>query len=189
MFDSPSPVPGPDSDSARLAQPPAPGEQPAPREAAPQLEHTIQQVGEIREALRAVRPELNLRHAEFGFVSLRLDATGAAQDWRAVLASRDPGFVPAVQAALAERAVAAPSSDTATTGNGAGQGGSGEQRYGSSPNGGQGSSQPYFAQSGYRDEGTSQHQRQPQQRPADGEAGGTAPETEKPMARKRGLFA
>jgi hypothetical protein len=33
-------------------------------------------VGEIREALRAARPEMTVRHADFGFVSLRLEATG-----------------------------------------------------------------------------------------------------------------
>ena len=170
---------------------PAPGDHAAPREGTAQIESAIAQVGEIREALRAARPELTMRHAEFGFVSLRLEATGAAQDWRAVLASRDPGFVPAVQAALAERMVAASSGDTATTGNGAGQSSASgdQQRYGSSPNGGQGSSQPYLAHSGQRDEGAAQHQRQAQQQTTDRAAAAAATDEDAPAARKRGLFA
>jgi len=161
------------------------------RAPAPQLESTIHQVGEIREALRAARPEMTVRHAEFGLVSLRIEATGAAQDWRAVLASRDPGFVPAIHAALAERAVSA-SADSAATGNGtgagAGQGGFSEQRYGFSQGSGQGSSQPYPPHSGQRDEGASQHQR-PQQRQADEAASAAAPDGERPQHRESGLFA
>jgi hypothetical protein len=134
-----------------LAPPPATLTTPAPerieaaRASTPQLEATIAQVGDLREALRSARPEMTLRHGDFGFVSLRLEQTGG-QDWRAVLASRDPGFVPAIQAALAERAVAA-ASVSADSGQflgqpGAGQNGTSEQRYGASPNGGQGGSQP-----------------------------------------------
>lgn len=120
---------------------------------APQLENAIAQVGELREALKAARPEMTLRHDEFGFVSLRLEAVGA-DGWRAMLASRDPGFVPAIQTALAERALAvtaSASADPSGTQTGSGQNGSGDQRYGSSPNGGQGTSQPYSGQSGPRD--------------------------------------
>ena len=157
----------------------------------PQQESTILQVGEIREALRAARPEMTLRHAEFGLVSLRIEATGAAQDWRAVLASRDPAFVPAIQTALAERTVAA-SSETATTGNGAGSGagqaGSSDQRYGFFPGSGQGSSQPYLSHSGQRDEGASQHQHQ-QQRQADEAASAAAQDAESPWHHEGGLFA
>jgi hypothetical protein len=113
---------------------PAMAERAEPRALAPQQESAIAVVGEIREALRAARPEMTLRHAEFGFVSLRIEPTGM-KDWRAVLASRDPGFVPAIQAALADRAVAA-AAETASTGTG--QNGTGDQRYGSSLNGGKG---------------------------------------------------
>lgn len=133
------------------------------RPPAPQLESTIAQVGELREALRSARPAMTVQHAEFGMVSLRLEQA-APDQWRAVLASRDPGFVPAVQAALDARTVAA-AADTATNLAGQGGGGSpfgtpqqnasqngaGDQRYGASPNGGQGSSQPYMGQSGSRD--------------------------------------
>jgi hypothetical protein len=66
-----------------------------------------------------------------------------------VLASRDPGFVPAIQAALETRTIAA-SGETATSFAGQ-QGTSQNDRYGASPNGGQGSSQPYLGQSGQRD--------------------------------------
>ncbi|MDP5104372.1 MAG: hypothetical protein NWP98_10645, partial [Erythrobacter sp.] len=138
-----------------------------PRAPAPQQESTIAAVGELREALRAARPELTLRHAEFGPVSLRLEQVGG-QDWRAVLASRDPGFVPAIQAALTERAITA-AADTAgansnanSNGN-AGQNGTSDQRYGASPNGGQGSSQPYLAQSSNRDDGGQHQGQQPSQ--------------------------
>ncbi|MFO6430878.1 hypothetical protein ACLBKT_12420 [Erythrobacter sp. W302b] len=132
---------------------PAPEPVDAPRVPAPQLESSIAQVGDLREALRSARPEMTLRHGEFGFVALRLEQSGA-QDWRAVLASRDPGFVPAIQAALADRAVAAASA-SAETGQflgqpGAGQNGTSDPRYGASPSGGQGGSQPSFGHSANR---------------------------------------
>ncbi len=120
----------------------------------PQQQSTIDQFGDLREALRSARPAMMLQHAEFGAVSLRLEATGS-EGWRAVLASRDPGFVPAIQAALAERAVmaaaASPDSGGFTGQNGASQNSTSEHRSGSSPNGGQGASQPYLGQSGSRD--------------------------------------
>ncbi len=119
---------------------------------APQLESTIAQVGDIREALRAARPAMTLQHAEFGAVSIRLEPA-APDQWRAVLASRDPGFVPAIQAALDARAIAA-AGDTSTNfagQHGAHQNGTADHRYGASPNGGQGSPQPYLGQSGSRD--------------------------------------
>lgn len=125
----------------------------APQPQAHQIESTIAQVGDIREALRSARPSMTLHHAEFGMVSLRLEQA-APEQWRAVLASRDPGFVPAVQAALADRAVSA-AADTSANFTGqhgsAHQNGTADHRYGASPNGGQGSSQPYLGQSGSRD--------------------------------------
>jgi hypothetical protein len=125
-----------------------------PRAPTPQQESAIAQVGDLREAMRTARPEMTLRHAEFGFVSLRLEAAGP-QDWRAVLASRDPGFVPAIQSALADRAIAAASA-SADSGqfmgqSGTGQNGTSDQRYGASPNGGQAGPSPYLGQSGGRD--------------------------------------
>jgi hypothetical protein len=167
---------------------------PEPSRAAPspQLEQTITAVGDLREAIRAVRPEMTLRHAEFGAVSLRLEAAGA-QDWRVVLASRDPGFVPAIQAALAERAVAAAAETSLSAGAGqqGGQNGSGEPRYGSSLGSGQGGSQPYSGQHPTRDEGGfAHHQQQRQQRdsgtPAAADAG---PQPGDGAPRERGLFA
>lgn len=201
--DSPAALPSPSTQAALLAEPaPAVVVSPAapptaapaneraePRAPAPQQETTIAAVGELREALRAARPELTLRHAEFGLVSLRLEQT-AGQDWRAVLASRDPGFVPAIQAALTERAVAA-AADTASTGaTGSGQNGASDQRYGSSPNGGQGSSQPYLAQSSNRDEGQSSHpqNRQPSTTDTVASRAGEA-EAERPDRSERGVFA
>jgi hypothetical protein len=131
-------------------------ERPADPRASPpaaQLESAIAQVGDIREALRSARPAMTLQHAEFGAVSLRLEPA-APDQWRAVLASRDPGFVPAVHAALDARAVlAAGEASSASFGghSGAHQNGTADQRYGSTPNGGQGSPQPYLGQSGSRD--------------------------------------
>ncbi len=125
----------------------------------PQIEQAIDALTDAREAGRTTRPEVLLRHGEFGLVSMRLDAAGG--DLRATLASRDPGFVPAIQAALGERAVAA-SSETATSHNqqrGQEQGqnsgnsqtfsgntGGFGQNYGSSPGSSQGSPQPRMAQ-------------------------------------------
>jgi hypothetical protein len=159
-----------------------------PRSPAPQQESAIAQVGELREALRAVRPEMTVRHADFGFVSLRIEPTGT-QDWRAVLASRDPGFVPAIHAALAERTVAA-TSDTAASNNNPGQNGPSDQRYGASPNGGQGSSQPYLSHSGGRNEGQSpqSQNRQPSTTDAVVARAGDAA-AERPGRGDRGVFA
>jgi hypothetical protein len=172
---------------AAAPEPVAPSE-PSRAAPSPQLEQTITAVGDLREAMRAVRPEMTLRHAEFGAVSLRLEAAGA-QDWRVVLASRDPGFVPAIQAALAERPVAA-AAETSLAGNGS-QNGSGEPRYGSSLGSGQGGSQPYSGQHPSRDEGGfAHHQQQRQQRgsgtPAAADAG---PQPGDGAPRERGLFA
>ena len=168
---------------------PAPTERAEVRGPSASQESTIAQVGEIREALRSVRPEMTLRHAEFGLISLRIEGA-ASQDPRAVLASRDPGFIPAIQAALAERAVAA-AADTAGTGNHTGSGsgsGSDQRSYGFSLGPGQSSSQPYLEQSGKRDEGASQHQRQ-QQRRADEAASAGAGDAAPGDARDHGLFA
>jgi hypothetical protein len=158
----------------------------------PQLEETITAVSDLREALRAARPEMTLRHAEFGAVSMRLEAAGA-QDWRVVLASRDPGFVPAIQAALAERAVAATTETNlgGSGGAGSGQNGAGEPRYGSSLGSGQGGSQPYSGQSQGRDEGgLAHHQQQRQQRGSGTSAAADAgPQPGDGSLRERDLFA
>jgi hypothetical protein len=127
---SPAPLGHP---SAGLAPPPGAGQ-----------ESAITQLSALRQALRSARPELTLRHSEFGAVALRI-AAAIPDGWRAVLASHDPAFVPAVQAALAERAAsagaaAAASADPASSGGDA-------PRYGSSPGSGQGGSQPYSGQS------------------------------------------
>jgi len=176
---------------------------PEPRSPATRQESAIAQVGEIREALHSVRPAMTLLHAEFGLVSLRLEATAPApRDWRAVLASRDPEFVPAVQAALAERALAA-RIDTANSGTGSGSGtgvpsgghlGAGssyEQRYGISQGGGQGSFSPYPGHSGQRDEGALPHQRHLQHGRTDEHAGPAAGarDSEAIDPHRRGLFA
>jgi hypothetical protein len=129
---------------------------------------------------------MTLRHAEFGFVSLRLEAMGT-DNARAVLASRDPGFVPAIQAALADRSVAASGESTATN---TGQNGQSDQRYGASPNSGQGSSQPYFGHSMTRNGDSQSH---PQHRPAGSTdtvaAQGGESEREGTPPHERGVFA
>ncbi|MEL7198189.1 MAG: hypothetical protein AAGL10_07720 [Pseudomonadota bacterium] len=88
---------------------------PADRSVNAQMDQAIEQLHETREASRTARSELTVRHAEFGAVNMRLEAA-AGGDLRAILANRDPGFVPAIQAALADRAVSA-SSETATSSN------------------------------------------------------------------------
>ncbi|MCZ8135106.1 MAG: hypothetical protein O9266_02285 [Porphyrobacter sp.] len=196
---APAPVPQASAPALAQSMPPA---APAPvteraeaRVPAPQQETAIAQLGEIREALRSVRPEMTLRHAEFGFVSLRIEAAATApQDWRAVLASRDPGFVPAIQAALAERAVAASADSAATGGQTGGHTGSGtgsDRNYGFSQGSGQGSSQPYLGHSGGREEGAGSNPRNQQQARAgdDAATAAGAPESEAPGQRQRGLFA
>ncbi|MEP0189717.1 MAG: hypothetical protein ABJP70_01425 [Erythrobacter sp.] len=131
---------------------------------------TIDRLIESRETARAQRPELTVRHSEFGAVHMRLEAAGG--DLRATLANRDPGFVPAVQAALAERAVA-PTSEAAMTGqrspdqqNGTNNGSQNpsntgaqsdfEQRYGSSTGSDQGSSKPYLEQNSVEEDDSAQ---------------------------------
>jgi hypothetical protein len=176
---------------AAAASPPAqqpataPADTPAPP--TPSIADTIAQADTLREALRAQRPELTLRHAEFGAVSLRLEATGA-ESWRAVLAARDPGFVPAIHAALAERAVSA-AADTA--GGFLSQNGTSDQRYGASPNGGQGGHSPHFGQSGARDGEAAPDHRRPSTAATlagrdrvEGEGSGSSP-----ARQSRGLFA
>lgn len=132
------------------------------RGAASAIESTIAQVGSLREALRDARPAMMVHHTEFGAVSVRLEQA-APDQWRAVLASRDPGFVPAIHAALETRAVAAAADASASFAhqNSASQNGAGDQRYGASPNGGQGSSQPYLGHSGSRDGETAPDHRRP----------------------------
>jgi len=163
---------------------------------APPLESAIAQVGDIREALRAARPAMTLRHAEFGAVSIRLEPA-APDQWRAVLASRDPGFVPAIQAALDARAIAAAGDTSAsfagqsgTHHNGASQNGAGDHRYGSSPNPGQGSPQPYLGQSGSRDGEAAPDHRRPSTAAALAARGaGEAEDPAAPAPRPGGLFA
>lgn len=163
--------------AAPLAQPqPAPVQASAPPvdprsdlRAAPQLENTIEHLAQAREAGRSARGEMTMRHHEFGAINLRLEVVGG--DLRAVLGSRDPAFVPAVQAALAERAIA-PVQEASTARGGdqsnsqsnsqsnnqsnghsnAGPGAHSEGRYGSSPGSGQASPQPYLDQTGPSDE-------------------------------------
>jgi hypothetical protein len=184
-------APGLIAAAASAAPQPAPNPTEPAAPAAPTLEQTIAQADTLREALRAARPEMTLRHAEFGAVSLRLEATGS-ESWRAVLAARDPGFVPAIQAALAERAVTAASA-TDTAGSFLGQNGTSDQRYGASPNGGQGGHSPHLSQSGTRDgEAAPDHRRPSTAATLAGrdqpEAGEEAPGS-RSARQSRGLFA
>ncbi|MEO1221802.1 MAG: hypothetical protein AAFY42_10700, partial [Pseudomonadota bacterium] len=139
----------------------------------PQIENMIDQLTETRSAAQTNRPELTVRHQEFGAITMRLEAMG--NDLRATLTARDPGFVPAIQTALVERSVAASSETTGTgtqrgnehssaqsgshsgshNGQFAGSPGGGwnpQGNYGSSTGAGQGTSQPYTGQTENRDE-------------------------------------
>lgn len=145
---------------------PAPTSAPATPVAEPRsiaaLETAIENLAEAREAGRSARSQVTLSHQEFGAITMRLEASGS--DLRATLASRDPGFVPAIQAALAERAVTA-SSEAASTQSqrgsdqqpgqqgqahqgGTANGGMSDPRYGSSPGSGNASNLPYRDQTG-----------------------------------------
>jgi hypothetical protein len=148
------------------------GSQPAAAPA-PGLEQSVGQIAELRDLARSVRPEMTVRHSEFGEVTVRLESVhaqaarstmvAAGSDWRAVLSARDPGFVPAVQAALAAaESGVQPGSASAQAGHNspgsnpgqpgaqsafsqgglASGSGQSEQRYGSSPGGTQASWQP-----------------------------------------------
>lgn len=154
----------------------------------PQQDAAINHIAELQGAARASRPEMLLRHAEFGTVSIKVEGTGP-QDWRAVLASRDPGFVPAVQAALTERMVAGATA-TDLSGDTPGQNPSQDNRYGSSPGSGQGSSQPYMQHQQGRDEGAFGHQRGQGERSTRSSADGGDEALSDPAApQARGLFA
>jgi hypothetical protein len=139
----------------------------------PQLEYAIDQIAQTR-TQQAARPELTLRHHDFGAITMRVEALG--NDLRATLSARDPGFVPAIQAALAERAVVTGSETSSgqshnpspgQRGNdpnggqsgSSGQGWQSDPRYGSSPGSGQGTYQPYRGQTGSQDEDTVSPQR------------------------------
>jgi len=125
---------------------------------AAQIEDAIDQIAGLREAGRAQRSELMIRHSEFGPIAMRIEA--AAGDLRVALSSRDPGFVPALQAGLVERAAEAggangngqsSSQQSGSQRGGDSQAGAGAQhgsgeRYGSSPGSQQGSAQPYSRQ-------------------------------------------
>ncbi len=136
------------------------------------IEQVIEQVAEAREAGRSLRPEMTVRHSEFGAIAMRLEPLAAGwrghADWRVTLSARDPGFIPAIQTALGERAVAA-TSEGAATQNGTSQRGhdhqsqsfahnsqggfgsahsGGEPRYGYSPGSGQGNGKPYMGEEG-----------------------------------------
>ncbi|MCK0097877.1 hypothetical protein MWU38_00640 [Qipengyuania sp. S6317L1] len=140
---------------------------------AAQIESTIEQLTDARSNAQANRPEMTVRHQEFGAITMRLETLG--NDLRATLSSRDPGFVPAIQNALAERAVAASGETSTSTGQrgseqgsgqsqsqtgsqnsnlagSAGQGWHSEGRYGSSTGSGQGTSQPYSGQTEGKDD-------------------------------------
>lgn len=69
-----------------------------------QIEQLVEALAVARQAGRDARGELALRHGEFGMVAIRLEQ--AEGETRATLAGRDPGFAPAIVAALADRASA-----------------------------------------------------------------------------------
>ncbi|KWV91686.1 hypothetical protein [Erythrobacter sp. YT30] len=183
-------TPSPATNSPSVQTPPSQVD----RIAAPQLDQAIDQLTQVREASRTARSELTIRHAEFGAVNMRLEAAGG--DLRAILANRDPAFLPAVQAALADRAVAAASetsnsshnqSGSRQSENGAstqsqnggnwGSGAGSERSYGSFLGGERSASQPSLEQ--LEDERHSGLSR--------GDDGSGNPGSQEP--RERGLFA
>lgn len=81
------------------------------RDAQP-LERLVESISQMRESAQTGRGEVNLRHSEFGMVSMRVSASEG--EVQARLLSRDPGFVAAAQNALSERVIA-PSNESANT--------------------------------------------------------------------------
>lgn len=69
------------------------------------LERLVETITQMRESGQAARSEVSLRHGEFGMVAMRISSSDG--EVQARLASRDPGFVAAAQAALNDRAVSA----------------------------------------------------------------------------------
>lgn len=98
-----------------------------------QMEQAIDQLTQAKEAARISRPELTVRHAEFGAINMRLEAAGG--DLRATLSNRDPGFIPAIQAALTDRVIAPTSESSSSTNNPSGSRHS-EQRHSENGSGG-----------------------------------------------------
>lgn len=101
-----APVPTTPALTVREA-PSAPSAQPlssvaASPAAAEQIEALVEVLAQAREAGRGARGDVTLRHGEFGTVAIRIEQ--ADGETRAVLNGRDPGFAPAVMAALADRA-------------------------------------------------------------------------------------
>lgn len=162
----------PETAPAQVAAPPQPAATVVPQTAgeraqlsAPSpIDAAIEQLAEAREAGRSARPEVTVRHDQFGAISMRIETAGS--DLRATLSARDPGFVPAIQAALADRGIASQpdgashsqrghdqqSGQQQTHSGSSGHGHHSEPRYGSSTGWGQASSQPYTSHTGSDDE-------------------------------------
>ncbi len=116
-------APGAYTPNANAPAASAPSNSPVDVRPSPSLDQAIEQLSQTREAGRAARPEMLVRNAEFGLVAMRIDA--GSGDLRATLSNRDPGFVPAVQAMLAERAVVA-ANDATSMGQRGTEGGQGQ---------------------------------------------------------------
>ena len=78
----------------------------------PQIETLIENLANARESSRIARADVTIRHPDFGAIAVGLER--AESDLRATLTSRDPGFGPAAQNALIERAIAASSDNQST---------------------------------------------------------------------------
>lgn len=173
-------------------QPTAAPAAPLPQDAA-DIAQAIDLAVEARETGRNLRPELSLRHGEFGLVNMRIEGMGG--DLRATLNSRDPGFAPAFHAALADRAIAAPP-EAGQTGSQRGNDGSGNAHHGghSGPGtGGQGSagSDPRYGSS--PGSGHAANKPYSEQDASEGRSGGSrnsrSAATDHPGGRGTGLFA
>jgi Meckel syndrome type 1 protein len=159
----------------------------APETRPQEFESIVQRLADARETARPASADITLLHREFGNVALQMEVAG--RQLRVALASQDPGFAPAVQAALAERG-GLPGIDMARADGGAmrgdsAPGGSGVNAHSSAP-GHNGTA----AQSGQQRDGTPAHaQREgdhaPRSRPAE-EA--RQPARDRP-GRDAGLFA
>ena len=88
------------------AAPPAASTAPQPSFQSLQLEAMIDRLVEARQSAAGGSVQVSLAHSEFGTVGVRFEQAAGAGLATVALTSSDPGFAPAVQAALAERAPA-----------------------------------------------------------------------------------
>lgn len=94
------------ADAPRMSAPAATAPSPAPAgPAAHDFEAVVDRLADAREQARPGLASMQIRHSEFGNVSVQFELAGRAL--KVALSSNDAAFAPTMQAALAERPIAA----------------------------------------------------------------------------------